>query len=68
MKIIATVTNTGHYACAGGKAENTSGMIDVPDDDLPKVVKDYLQHRSWAERNPGNYTYETISFSLLIED
>lgn len=68
MKIVATITCTAHAAHVGGDVERISGVIDIPNNLLPRCVKDHLRDRERAEKEPRRFLYETIAFSIMEDD
>lgn len=66
MKLIATVTDCADLINAGGGVEARSVIIDLGED-LPPLLKRYLETRKWAAEGPNRYTYESLSFSVLEE-
>ena len=57
MKIAATVTETAHACFVGGAIQRNTAIIEIPDDIIPQLVKNYLKDSSYAQ----------IEFSLLVE-
>ena len=57
MKIVATIANFAAAAHIGGNVEYESFIIDIPDNAVPKAVKDYFNDSQW----------QTLSFSVLKE-
>ena len=71
MKIAVTVTDAGMAANIGGPVESATAIIDVHDDQLPPLVRRYLNDRKAAQeraaKNERGYLYASISFSLVDE-
>ena len=57
MKIVATIANFAAAANIGGNVEYESFIVDIPDNVVPKAVKDYL----------NDSQLQTLSFSILKE-
>jgi len=73
MKIIATVTDAAGVVNAGASIEARSAIIEIPDESLPPILREYLENRKWVEEGqrtipPSNRcTYEYLTFSILDE-
>jgi hypothetical protein len=65
MKIVVTVCDAAQAVHVGGKVENRSDVIEIPDDALPKIVKDYLFFKEWEKGGPDRCAYQTLTFSIL---
>ena len=57
MKIIVTINNIAGVVHAGASVESKSGIIEIDNDKLPDIVKNYLTSRD----------YKYLTFSLLEE-
>jgi hypothetical protein len=68
MKLVCTITDVGAVVHAGGSAEAISAIIEIPEEQLPRVVKQYLEAVKRAGVDPHrNPNYCQISFSILQE-
>jgi len=67
MKIVATVTDAGGVVHAGASIEARSAIIEIPDANIPSVVRRYLTNRKWAAEGPNRHTYEYLTFSIYEE-
>lgn len=61
MKIIATVSDAASLIHVGGDIERKSCVIEIPDEQLPKLLADYFK---WRNDPKGCMS---LSFSLLEE-
>lgn len=64
MNIIVTVADASHAVHIGGEVERKSAVITIPDEGLPKIVKDYFRDKSMEDQKANRYSFSTISFSL----
>ena len=55
MKIVATISNYGAAANIGGHVEYRSAIIEIPDNQIPKIVREYMEGGKWS----------SLSFSIL---
>lgn len=67
MKIIATMSDAYGAANAGAQVENSSVILEIPDQTLPKSLRAFLERRGKA-RHQGGYFYEYLSLSILDEE
>ena len=67
MKIIATVCDVAGVVHAGATPESKSVVLEIPDDKVPQLLKQYLKNKKWATEGENRYTYEYLSFSLVEE-
>lgn len=72
MKIIARVCNIGAAANVGGDPDIQSAIIEIPDENIPQLVKSHLDYVSkvktqWAKGNKNISIWSSISFSILDE-
>jgi hypothetical protein len=71
MKIAVTVTDAGMAIHVGGPVESTTAIIELSDDQIPPVVRRYLESRKEAQKRVANkdrsHLYASISFSLVDE-
>ncbi len=58
VKIVITLTDATLAANIGGDAEKKASIIELADDQIPSILKSYLEYP----------TYQAVSFSLLVED
>jgi len=68
MKIVATVTDVGSVIHAGGRAESVSAIIEIPDNSVPEIIKQYFKSKKWASEEKNQHFYKDLTFSLLEED
>jgi hypothetical protein len=68
MKIIATVSDATGVVHAGALCEHRSAIIDIPDDSLPPLLKQYLDNKKWVKDGENRCSYDYLSFSILDED
>lgn len=67
MKIIATVCDVGGVVHAGATPESRSVVLEIPDDKVPPLLKQYFKSKKWATEGKNRYNYDYLSFSLLEE-
>jgi hypothetical protein len=68
MKLVCTVTDVSAVVHAGGSPESASAIIEIPDEELPQIVKYYLANVRSVKENPKSGTnYSQLSFSILQE-
>lgn len=72
MKIAVTITDAGMALNVGGPVSQETAIIEIPDENLPYILRKYLQHRDQAivaaERAQlPPHLYATCSFSLVDE-
>jgi len=68
MKIVVTITDAAGVVHAGATIESRSAILEIPNDKLPTIVKQYLENKVWAKQKEGRYTYEYMTFSILDEE
>jgi hypothetical protein len=68
MKIVVTVTDVGGVIHCGGDVARKSAIIEIPEDQVPSIVKNYFENERWAKERPNRYTCQTLNFSLLEEE
>ena len=61
MKIVATVADFGVAANIGGDTDYRSVIIEIPDENVPAMVRKYLSDKDVRK-------WQTLSFSLLVEE
>jgi hypothetical protein len=66
MKIVATVTDVNPVIHAGGSPDISSGIIEIPDDKIPRIVNGYFESKAWAKEHNKPFLIQ-ITFSLLEE-
>lgn len=66
MKIVVTVNDGSGVYYLGIAAEATSAIIEIPEEELPEIVKSFLNDKKLSKEK-GEYFYSTLSFSLLDE-
>ena len=64
MKLIFTVTEATHYVHVGGEIERVSDSIEIPDELLPDIVKEYFKDKQKAEENDSYHSYMSMSISI----
>lgn len=53
-------------ANAGGEVERWSAIVEIPEESVPRIVKEYFANM--ARSKPGGpYCYESLSISVLDE-
>lgn len=64
MKLACTISDFGGAMHVPGvpSADNRTYIIDVPDDSLPKDLRERV-----AEVQEGRFNYSCLSFSIVIE-
>lgn len=68
MKIVCTVTDVSAVVHAGGSPEAVSAIIEIPEDQIPPIVREYFECVEWVKNNPKNRVcYSQLSFSILQE-
>ena len=65
MTIIVTIADATHAVHAGGEVERKSASIEIPDDAVPAILREYFELK--AKEKSGNWCYLSASFSLLSE-
>lgn len=66
MKIVVTVHDCGMASNVGGSVESQSAVIEIPQDRVPAIVREYFDAVRLANDRKGP-SYLGISFSLLSE-
>lgn len=66
MKLIATVLDGNAYYHMGLDIEAHSVIIEIPEDKLPKLVKDYYSSLEHAKKYEQPFL-TTLRFSILDE-
>jgi hypothetical protein len=74
MKIAVTITDAGMAVNVGGPVESETAIIELRDDQIPRVLRRHLEDRkrvraavdSGEKRIP--YMYQTLSISFVSED
>jgi len=66
MKLVATVMDGNAYYHLGLGIEAHSAIIDIPDEQLPELVKDY-QRKLEDDRQYKRPNLTTLRFSVLQE-
>ena len=61
IKIIATISDYGAAAHVGGDVIKTSHVINIPTNNIPLKLKEYLENKQLR-------ALSTLSFSLLDEE
>lgn len=72
VKLAVTVCNCDAVVHAGGDVERVTAIVELRDDQIPKILKEYLQSKAKAEEhskkhNSPTYFYSTLAFSILDE-
>jgi len=57
IRIVVTITDAAQVVYACGETEKKSGIIEIPDENIPEILKRYLL----------NGQYQSLNFSLLDE-
>jgi hypothetical protein len=69
MKIIATVSDGNGAVHIGLPVEHRSAIIEIPDDNVPKLVPDYfeakMEARERSARGENFFDCSTLTFSIL---
>ena len=47
--------------------EHESAIIEISDDQIPKILRDHLQEKKWAVKEKNRFYYGTVTFSILVE-
>lgn len=58
MKIAFTVSDFGAAANIGGDVERKTATIEIPDEQIPKIVRDHLATPKWS----------TLSISVCVPE
>ena len=66
MKIVFTESNGAGYYHIGIDVERRSAMIEIPDTQLPPLVKNFLDERKRLKES-GSFDYSSLSISW-VED
>lgn len=66
MKIVFTETDGSGAYHIGIDVERRSAMIEIPDTQLPPLVKNFLDQRKQLKES-GNFDYSSLSISW-VED
>jgi len=61
MKIVATLADTNMYLHLGGEVVRHSVVIEIPDENVPEMVRRYLEKGTESG-------YQSMSFSRLVEE
>jgi len=73
MKIAVTITDAGMAINVGGPPESETVVIEVPDSQLPRIVRDHLEQRKRirdrvaAGESRVPHLYQTIAFSIVLD-
>jgi hypothetical protein len=73
MKIAVTITDAGMAINVGGPPESETVFIEVPDSQLPRIVREHLEQRKRirdrvaAGESHVPHLYQTIAFSIVLD-
>jgi hypothetical protein len=68
MKIVATVTDCGDMIHTGAPLTAKSSIINIPDECVPEIVRDYFKNLAWMREDMEHRSsYRSLSFSLFVE-
>jgi hypothetical protein len=74
MKIAVTITDAGMAINIGGPVESETAIIELRDDQIPRVLKRHLEDRRRVREAVDNgekripHLYQTLSISFVSED
>ncbi len=67
MKLAFTVSNTGHAANIGGEVERNTAIIEIANDQVPKLVRQYIESKQLEDGTKGKWSWLQLSISLVEE-
>ena len=70
MKIAITVCDCTDVVHAGGEPQRTTSIIELPDDKIPAILRNYLEDIAAAKEHQEKYgkpqyVYKSVSLSLV---
>lgn len=74
MKIAITITDAGMAVNVGGPVESETSIIELRDDQIPRVLRRHLEDRKRVKEavDRGDkripFLYQTLSLSFVLED
>ena len=68
MKLIVTVSNADGYMHTGMPVEHESAIIEISEDQVPKILREHLRNKKWATEGENRHHYGTVTFSMLVEE
>jgi hypothetical protein len=67
MRIAFTVCDCSHAVHAGGDPERQTAMVEIPDDNVPQLVREWLDAKRYERETAGAYCYKSCSLSIVVE-
>ena len=67
VKIAFTVCDCAHVVHAGGDPERQTAMVDIPDDQVPKIVRKFLDAKRQELDDDVRWCYRSCSLSIVVE-
>jgi len=74
MKIAVTITDAGMACNVGGPVESETAIIELRDDQIPRVLRRHLEERKRIKEAVDRggkivpHLYQTLSLSFVSED
>lgn len=65
MRLVFIVADATHAAHIGGEVERQTATVDIPDESIPVIVREYLRIKS--EENTSNGKWSYLSMSVAID-
>lgn len=68
MKLAVTITDHGAAVNIGGEVERTTVVFEVPDANVPSILKEYFLEKSQCDPTKGRFSCLTASLSFVKAD
>jgi predicted transcriptional regulator of viral defense system len=66
MKLAFTICDALQTSYAGGVADLQTAIVEIPDEQIPKIVREYLDSQRIADPTRGNFCYKSCSVSIVV--
>ena len=67
MKIAVTISDVGAAVHMGGVVSHETALINIPDENIPDILKQYFTNIEKAKKRQNMVNYQDVMFSLFKE-
>jgi len=67
VKIAFTVCDCGHVVHAGGDPDRQTATVEIPEDHVPQIVREFLDAKRQERDDAGRWCYKSCSLSIVVE-
>ena len=67
MKLAVTICDCGQVVHAGGEPNRETSIIQLRDDQIPAMLRDFVEEKNREREQAGQWCYKSATFSVVVD-